>query len=139
MNYLHFNRYDQEIDYTNMSQRLINALPAIRRVALNLPREHIGDLEYTPEQMKRDMEDYLELFLNAIPPFETVGDLRPRKPTELASILNVGWFIAAFRMDKFKIASTYEPKSAGPALICLDQLVVKAIELSEIRREWMAI
>jgi hypothetical protein len=137
MKYQGFGRYEREQDFTDMSHQLIKAAPTIRKVALELARKYIGDLEYSPEQMRLDLANHFESFLNAIPPFETTDNLRDRKPTELTSILNVGWFIAAFAMDKLKINFTGTVKE-GPMLITLDQLILKAIELSEVRRDWMS-
>ena len=128
---------DYSGDYTDLSHRLIKELPRIRNVALKIGQQCLSDIEYTPEQTKRDLKDHLESFLNAIPPFETNGDLRKRRPTELASILNLGWFIAAFAMPRLKITTTYKPMEVGQMLLCLDQLVLKAIELSEIKRQWI--
>jgi len=128
----------QEVDYSELSHQLIRDLPAIRHVAVELSREHIADLEYTAEQMSVDLGNHLEDLLNVIPPFETIGDLRARKPTELSSILNIGWFVAAFAMQRLKITATAPERiKDGSTLVCLDELILKAIELSEIRRDWM--
>jgi hypothetical protein len=138
MTYQGVDRYEQARDFTDMSHQLIKAAPAIRKVALGLARKYIGDLGYSPEQMQLDLASHLESFLNAIPPFETMNDLRDRKPTELTSILNVGWFIAALAMDKLNI-NVAGPRKEGPMLVSLDQLILKAIELSEVRRDWNSI
>jgi len=71
-----------------MSHQLIKAAPAIRKAALCLAREYIDDLDIHLNN-EVGLGDHLESFLNAIPPFETMSDLRDRKPTELLSILNV--------------------------------------------------
>jgi len=127
---------EEHSDYANLSRRLIEALPQIRDIASKFARIHIPDLEYLPARYAADLEMHLESFLFAIPPFETDGDLRSRKPTELASILNVAWFIAAFRLDKLRIKVADVADKKGKLLVALDQLILKAIELSELRRQW---
>jgi hypothetical protein len=122
--------------YLDLTRRLTGALPKIRKVAAAFAHRHVPDLEYLPTQYAADLKMHLRSFLYAIPPFETDGDLRTRKPTEFASILNVGWFIAAFRLDELKIRAPDGPDRKGKLLVALDQLVMKAIELSELRRQW---
>lgn len=134
--YIGTNKFEQEIDYTNQSYGLIKALPHIRQAALELATFEIPDLEYTEKKMTLDLKSHLDSFLHAIPPFETDEDIRSRKPTDLFSILNVGWFVAAFAMNKLKISAPDGSKSAGPLLVALNQIIWKAIELSEIRRSW---
>jgi hypothetical protein len=123
-------------DYAELSRRLVRALPQIRDIASKFARIHIPDLEYLPARYSADLDMHLKSFLLAIPPFETNGDLRSRKPTELASILNVAWFIAALRLDKLRIKVTAGADKKGRLLVELDQLILKAIELSELRRQW---
>ncbi len=126
--------------YMEISRRLAEKLPRIRETAVSLARRFIPHLEYTPQRFAADLNSHLKPFLHAIPPFETMGqvreDLRDRYPTDLASILNVGWFIAAFALDELRNSLPLQPMSDGQLLICLDQLILKAIELSEIRRDW---
>lgn len=127
---------EEHEDYVELSCRLVRALPQIRDIASDFARKHAKDLEYLPSQYIADLGMHLESFIHAIPPFETDGDLRTRKPTELASILNIGWFIAAFRLDKLRIRASAGVDKSGMLLVALDQLILKAIELSEIRRQW---
>ena len=122
--------------YLELSRRLIRALPKIREVAAAFAHKHVPEIEYQPAQYGADLKMHLRSFLYAIPPFETDGDLRMRKPTEFASILNVGWFIAAFRLDELKIRAPHGRERRGKLLVALDQLLMKAIELSELRRQW---
>lgn len=137
MEYTGKNKYDEKTDYTKTSHQLIKALPRIREATLELARKNISEFEYTPDKLKVDLKSHLELFLNAIPPFETPEDIRSRKPTELFSILNIGWFVAAFTMDRLKITASDGSNEIGGLLVCLDQIILKAIELSEIRRAWV--
>jgi hypothetical protein len=127
---------EEHEEYVELSRRLVRALPQIRDIASGFARKHAKDLEYPPSQYIGDLQMHLESFIHAIPPFETDGDLRARKPTELASILNIGWFIAAFRLDKLRIRASAGVDKSGMLLVALDQLILKAIELSEIRRQW---
>lgn len=95
------------------------------------------EFEYEPSRLEADLKAYLFDFLEAIPSYETGGDLRYREPTNLVSILNVAWFIAVFQLESLKIRVDDGPLKRGQLLVRLDHLVLKAIELSEIRREWM--
>lgn len=139
MEYMGKNKYEERVDYTEKSHRLIKALPRIKEATLALARKNIDDFEYTSQKMDSDLKSHLELFLNAIPPFETSEDIRNRKPTSLISILNIGWFVAAFAMDRLKITASDGSKEIGGLLVCLDKIILKAIELSEIRRSWVGI
>ncbi|WLC16655.1 hypothetical protein [Bradyrhizobium diazoefficiens] len=127
---------EEHEEYIDLSRRLVRALPIIRDIAVEFARTHAKDLEYPPSRYSADLDVHLESFIHAIPPFETDGDLQARKPTELASILNVGWFIAAFRLEQLRIRASAGVDKSGMLLIALDQLILKAIELSEIRRQW---
>jgi hypothetical protein len=127
---------EEHQDLVDLSRRLVRALPKIRDVATKLARRHIPQMEYLPDRYRKDLDMHLESFIYAIPPFETDGDLRKREPTELVSILNVGWFIAAFRLDDLRVKSSAGIDKSGMFLVALDQLILKAIELSEIRRQW---
>ncbi len=132
-----FTEVEEHEEYVELSRRLVRELPRIRDIACDFARRHAKDLEYLPSQYSTDLGMHLESFIYAIPPFETDGDLRARKPTELASILNIGWFIAAFRLDRLRIRASAGVDKSGMLLVALDQLILKAIELSEIRRQWV--
>jgi hypothetical protein len=123
-------------EHKALSLRLIELLPRIRAAATQLAREYIPQLEYTSEQYSQDLKVHLGPFFQAIPPFETDGDLRFRRPTELSTILNVGWFVAAFALDKLNIKIGKREPNRGELLVALDELILKAIELSEIRKQW---
>ena len=106
-------------DYAELSQRLVQALPQIRDIASKFARRRAPDLEYLPARYATDLDMHLKSFLFAIPPFETDGDLRKRKPTELASILNVGWFITAFRLDELRLRASAAVDKKGSLLVAL--------------------
>lgn len=122
--------------YAHLSSRLITDAPKARALAIEFARRHIGELEYSAQGFASDLKMHLKSFLWAIPPFESFGELRQRKPTTLSSVLNVGWFIAAFRLDELKIKMQEGPDRKGKVLVELDRLMQKSIELSEIRRQW---
>jgi hypothetical protein len=129
--------------YASMSRRLLKSLTDIRTAAVSLARRDIRDLEYAPKRLKQDLDDFALAFLHGIPPYETKGDLLERRPTDLATILNVGWYVAAFRLkDLFEMdgrqGTEEKPGAEGRKLARLDQLIMKAIELSETKREWAA-
>ena len=122
--------------YSVISTKLVGDANRARAMALDLALRHIPRLEYRAEDFANDIKMHLKSFLWVIPPFETSGDLRKRSPTTIASILNVGWFIAAFKLDELKIKMTDGPDRKGKILVELDRLMLKSIELSEIRRQW---
>jgi hypothetical protein len=123
--------------YSDLSRYFISILPQIRGFAVCIGRECMSKFEYKSCNLDLDLDTHLEDFLQAIPPYETRGDLRYRQPTDLVSILNVGWFIAAFRLQSLNIRVDDGPLISGQLLVRLDQLILKAIELSEIRRDWI--
>lgn len=127
--------------FSKMSRRLLKALPLVRKAAVDLARRRIPKLEYMPTRFARDLGTYVDPLLYGIPPFESCGDLLARKSTNLATILNVGWFVAAFRLnDLFQMPGMppADPgqRTEGRKLAKLDELIFKAIELSEAKREW---
>ncbi|MCP3415738.1 hypothetical protein NLM16_16690 [Bradyrhizobium brasilense] len=123
-------------NYEQLSRKLISDAGKVRAAAVNLAIKHIPDLEYRSEDLSSDLDMHLKSFLWVIPPFETNGDLPKRSATSLATILNVGWYIAAFQLEELKIKIPEGMDRRGKQLIELDKLMLKSIELSEIRRLW---
>src|SRR5882724_2751035 len=76
----------QVIQNMNLFHHLIKSLSRIRATAVRVAEMNIPELEYTADKYCKDLDIHLESFLNAIPPFETPGDLRNRCPTDLATI-----------------------------------------------------
>ena len=92
------------------------------------------DLVYTPEKLNRDLNAHLGPLLEAIPPIEEGDDLDAMQPMELATILNVGWALMLTKLDQLKVRADDQ----ADRLEKLHGLLLKAIELSEARRAWMA-
>lgn len=113
MQFIGKNKFEEEVDYTALSRRLVSALPEIRDETIKLARHHFPEFEYSPARYNEDLRNHLQLILNAIPPFETTGELRKREPTDLMSILNIGWFVAAFKMHDLKITSSDGSREIG--------------------------
>ena len=127
---------DDGVNYAQVSRRLIEQLPEIRSAGMRIAERHIKDLKYDATQYSEDLQLHLENLRNVIPPFETPGELTSRRPTDLATILNVGWFIAAFCPTTLHVRNAGETGRQGQLLTVLDELILKAIELSEIQRLW---
>jgi hypothetical protein len=123
-------------EYEILSAALIRMLPIIRNTAVSLAHQYIPKLEYTPSALISDLEMNASAFLEGIPPFETFGPLLKRRATRLAAILNIGWYVAAFAVDQLNIKIANERSHGAERLVTLDQLILKAVELSEARRDW---
>ncbi len=59
-------------------------------------------------------------------------------PTDFRAILNVGWIALLCKLDEFEIDTGGEPDYLihGAKAEALHSLLLKALELSEIRRQW---
>ena len=93
---------------------------------------------YKVEDFKRDLNVHLEQLLNAIPPFEGGRVLERKYPTTLPTILNVGWIALLCKIENFHTDTRSEPQHLiyGARAETLHRLLLKAVELSEIRRQW---
>jgi hypothetical protein len=129
---------DGGVNFAQLSRRLIERLPEIRIAGMRIAEHHIKDLQYPAEQYAEDLRLHLENLRNVIPPFETPGELTTRRPTDLATIMNVGWFLAAFCPATLRVRNAGESGRHGQLLTVLDELILKAIELSEIQRLWVS-
>jgi hypothetical protein len=129
---------DGGVNFAQLSRRLIERLPEIRIAGMRIAEHHIKDLRYPAEQYAEDLRLHLENLRNVIPPFETPGELTTRRPTDLATIMNVGWFLAAFCPATLRVRNAGESGRHGQLLTVLDDLILKAIELSEIQRLWVS-
>lgn len=95
-------------------------------------------LLYTVSRFKEDLKTHLSALLSAIPPIETGAKLFDRSPTEFATILNVGWMALLCKIGDFEIDTSDVPDhlTNGAKAEALHNLLLKAVELSEIRRQW---
>lgn len=105
--------------------------------AIEVLRKKYPELEYTPKQFKRDITEFESDLLEAIPPIESGVDLNKRKPVPLTAVLNVGWLVMLSKLGevKIKVAGDQHLRD-GQTAERLNGLLLKAVELSEIRLEW---
>lgn len=103
----------------------------------NILKNHRA-LLYLPEDLQRDLGNHYANLLNGIPPIEQAakeGD-RP-EPVSFVSILNVGWAVLLGDLDHFNVSVEAEDDMRlGAKSEALQELLLKAVELSEIRRQW---
>ena len=102
-----------------------------------LVRNH-SDLIYTPDHLENDLKIFLNPLIQAVPPIESGIELFERKPASFLSILNVGWIALLCKLDEFEIDTSGRPDYVvrGMKAEALHGLLLKAVELSEIRRQW---
>ena len=95
-------------------------------------------LLYTVDNFEQDLERHLAALLSAIPPVEIGTELHEKYPTDFATILNVGWVALLCKIDEFDIDTSGVPDHLihGAKAEVLHGLLLKAVELSEIRRQW---
>lgn len=94
-------------------------------------------LLYTPEKLEEDLREYYDNLLKfGIPPIETNSKLGQRKEADFASILNVGWIALLCGIDKFVVNIGQERLINGAKAETLHRLLLKATELSEVRKQW---
>ena len=95
-------------------------------------------LFYTVNQFECDLKTHLSVLLDAIPPIETGINLEEKSPTDFRTILNVGWVALLCKLDELNIDTSGVPSHLlyGAKAEALHGLLLKAVELSEIRRQW---
>ena len=103
-------------------------------------RRHIQavdrELIYTPKQFDLDLKNYLAPMMAAVPPVEIGSDLDHKTPADFSSILNVGWVALLTKLKDLRVR-TRQPDPVGvDKLERLHTLLLKAVELSEVRRRW---
>jgi hypothetical protein len=92
------------------------------------------EIAYTPTRFDDDLESHLEPMLAAVPPIESSRGGKGIKPTDFAAVLNVGWTALLTRLPELRVAT--EENTERAKLEVLHGLLLKAVELSEIRRQW---
>lgn len=94
-----------------------------------------GQMIYSPAQLELDLQRHLDALCALIPPieFESNGT---RQATSLASILNVGWATLLAKLDNIPPALDGRGDRAASRMERLNELLLKAVELSEARRLW---
>ena len=91
---------------------------------------------YSPSRYKDDIGKLEPLLINVIPPGEDFGDGNFR-PTEMSSILNVGWDLFLSEMPNLS-ANLPKQETTSPYQLRqkLQGLLVKALEISETKLSW---
>jgi hypothetical protein len=93
--------------------------------------------EYTVAQYEDDLKSHLDAITFTIPPIESGEGIDERRPSRLASIMNVGWAAVLTRVDEIRVrVDPDHPKTGNLATI--HNLLLKAVELSEAKRRWEA-
>lgn len=93
---------------------------------------------YTRAMYEEDLKTHLNPILAAIPPIESGSDVANMKAATFASILNVGWVASLTKLDDVRVKTATNDPLGTEKLQCLHGLLLKAVELSEVRRTWEA-
>lgn len=91
---------------------------------------------YTTEKFEHDVAKLAPSFLNHIPPGE-IGPYGRGTPVELASVINAGWHVYLCDFETFR--KSLHPKDGDTrftAATKLHELVLKALEISEMKTAW---
>jgi len=94
------------------------------------------DAIYTPAKFDTDLSEHLASMLAAIPPMESGTPLKSKKPTNFASIINIGWVVSLTKLDELRVKVEGEDDFGAEKLERLHSLLLKAVELSEVRKLW---
>ncbi len=91
---------------------------------------------YSMQKFESDVKEMGPLFTNLVPAGE-IGVLGSEMPASIASIINVGWYVYICRLDEFRSklpSASRESRLRTSAR--LQELVLKALEISETRVRW---
>jgi hypothetical protein len=94
-----------------------------------------SDITYTPMMYADDLNAHLNPLTEFIPPIEVKRE-EVTRPTSLACILNVGWVAMLSKLDKFPRQKNGKGDDEALQIETLHELLLKALELSEIKRLW---
>lgn len=97
-----------------------------------------ADAIYSVSRFNDDLTKHLEAMLVAIPPIEDRVQGALPLPTEFASILNVGWVVLLTKLRELRVKTRSADALSYEKLERLHGLILKAVELSEARRQWEA-
>src|SRR5262249_10202137 len=90
-----------------------------------------GSLIYTGPMLAKDLDTYASMLVDyGVPPIATLDDSH----ISLACIVNVEQFAGVEQIDKFR-----PDKDRNERESLLDNLILKAVELSEVQRTWESI
>lgn len=94
---------------------------------------------YTAQQYNEDIKNFGDLLVGLIPPGE-YGGLGNERATSITTIMNTGWYIYLSRLKSFsENLSENERSSSRRVQMKLQDLLLKAFEISEIRQSWREI
>jgi hypothetical protein len=102
----------------------------------NYLNAHTASAVYTASKFDDDLTKHLEAMLVAIPPVEDRVTGTSPVPTEFASILNVGWVVLLTKLGDLRVKTQASDALGYEKLERLHGLILKAVELSEARRQW---
>jgi hypothetical protein len=91
---------------------------------------------YSPSRFDQDLKGHLAALLEAIPPIEFGNDLNTKVPADFASILNVGWIVLLVKLRNLRVRPSGAGRFDSDRAESLHSLLLKAVELSEVRRLW---
>jgi len=120
----------------------VELIPVIEAIAADIYSEAeriVGlnpEMTYRPPQMKEDLSEHLDALCNLIPPIEYrhAGGVRA---VSLAGVLNVGWAALLSKLNEFPATAARDGYDETAAKMeKLQELLLKAVELSEARRKW---
>jgi hypothetical protein len=111
-------------------------VPIVYRHVHDYLKNNAPDAIYTSAKYDLDLNDHLSPMLSAVPPIEAGSFDQGKRPTDFATILNVGWAVLLTKLAELQV-KTNEPDPFGSnRLDRLQGLLSKAVELSEARRIW---
>lgn len=91
---------------------------------------------YTADQYDQDLANHLIPLMAAVPPIEVVHG-REVIPAEFSTILNVGWTGLLAKLPDLGTGAAGE--RLGDKMEGLHDLLLKAVELAEVRRRWESV
>lgn len=97
--------------------------------------QHASGAIYSSNKYDEDLEMHMPGMLAAIPPIEAGMKLSEKTPVDFPSILNVGWVVLLTKLATLRVGGEDDLVGAQK-LETLHGLLLKAVELSEIRRLW---
>ena len=140
--YLHALGARYSLDHAAIVAELSPEIEAFGRKIYQEVFKHLSakhpNIIYTPVDFSYDLECYLEPLLKAIPPIETGIKLDSRDHARFVSILNVGWIALLCHLDNFDVDTSDAPSHLvhGAKAETMHGLLLKAVELSEMKRQW---
>lgn len=108
-------------------------IPLIYQQVDNFLRQRAPDLIYTADKFDEDLEHHLKPILSGIPPIETPENDGSMRPTDFSTILNVGWVVVLTKLSELITHPDVDRVQA------VHEWLLKAVELSEVRRLWESV